>query len=363
MSQARPVGQLLFVFLLGLYLVTGGGKGYSVDGAFGYEMAKTVFLDPQHEYFKRFRTAFARWGALMPLLGQPFVLAGDAIARVAPERDEVVVDGHRYRLEEWPSLGQRGSQSVTQPLPQVPLPHVRELGIISFLSDALAVPQGTVVGEVRLWERETLVVLPIRAGVETAEWALDRPDVAGQARHRRPHVAGYWIGQPRGNLYYARLTLPRPMAIDRWELAAGEAATWQVRAVAMQVDGGAAGGGASSRWVDVHTGERFWSARQTRDFFTRLIYSSLNAFTTAATAVLVYALAVRLGYGTTTSAVAALGYGVGTMAWPYAKLDFSEPASTAFVLLALWAYYRAFGPSVPGAESRVPSQVSADSGP
>ena len=40
-------GRLIFVCLLCLYLITGGGKGYSVDGAFGYEMAKTVLLDPE----------------------------------------------------------------------------------------------------------------------------------------------------------------------------------------------------------------------------------------------------------------------------------------------------------------------------
>ena len=68
-------GRLIFGLLLCLYLITGGGKGYSVDGAFGYEMAKTVLLDPSHEYFRRFKTAFARWGALMPLLGQPLVVS------------------------------------------------------------------------------------------------------------------------------------------------------------------------------------------------------------------------------------------------------------------------------------------------
>ncbi|HET7771997.1 MAG TPA: hypothetical protein VFN74_24710, partial [Chloroflexota bacterium] len=76
----------LFLALLSLYLFTGGGKGYSIDGAFGYEMARTAFLDPDHTYFQRFKTAFARWGALMPLLGQPFVLAGNALSRLAPER-------------------------------------------------------------------------------------------------------------------------------------------------------------------------------------------------------------------------------------------------------------------------------------
>ena len=108
-------------------------------------------------------------------------------------------------------------------------------------------------------------------------------------------------------------------------------------------------------WVDVHTGERFWSARETRDFFTRFVYATLNAFTTAGAAVLVYALARRFEYSTTVSALAALGFGLGTMAWPYARLDFSEPAATLFVLLAIWAFYQACPPSVPGQSSQGPA--------
>src|SRR5688572_15654112 len=45
-SARYMTGRWLFVVLLTLYLFTAGGKGYSIDGAFGYEMAKTVFLDP-----------------------------------------------------------------------------------------------------------------------------------------------------------------------------------------------------------------------------------------------------------------------------------------------------------------------------
>ena len=52
-SLGAPVPLLLFVFLLAVYLVT-GGKGYSIDGAFGYEMARSAFLDPEHSYFRRF---------------------------------------------------------------------------------------------------------------------------------------------------------------------------------------------------------------------------------------------------------------------------------------------------------------------
>jgi hypothetical protein len=228
------------------------------------------------------------------------------------------------------------------------------VAIVSFLANGLTVPQGAVVGEVRLRGAGGETVLPVRAGLETAEWALDRPDVAGQAGHRRAAVAGHWIGQPRGNLYYARLELPRPLRVESWELRPGAglgAAQWQVRGAAFDVGSGSGGSrsgearpGADGDWVDVHTGERFWSTRETRDFFTRLIYAALNAFTTAGAAVVVYALTRRFGYAVPTAAVTALGYGLGTMAWPYARLDFSEPAATLCVLVAVWAFYLAFPP-------------------
>jgi len=333
----------LFFCLLSLYLITGGGKGYSIDGAFGYEMAKTVFLDPEHEYFHRFKTAFARWGALMPLLGQPFVLAGDALSRLAPERDSLRVDSHTFRVEEWPPLGPGGEERFSAPLPEGGGVTAGSIAIISFLSNSLSTGQETVVGHIRLWSGDRVVELPVRAGIETAEWASDRPDVAGQPAHRRARIAGHWIGQPRGNLYYARIDLSQPMLVTRWELAGSSSrAKWHVRAAAFQES-------ESGSWRDALTGERFWSERQTRDFFARLLYSTLNAFTTAATAVLVYATLKLFGYCVPTAALAALGYGVLTMAWPYAKMDFSEPASTCMTMLAVWALFRAFPPAPPAA--------------
>ncbi|MDQ3700802.1 MAG: hypothetical protein M3442_07775 [Chloroflexota bacterium] len=384
-TQQPALAGWLFLFLLGVYLMTAGGKGYSVDGAFGYEMAKTISLDPQHTYFRRFKTAFARWGVLLPLLGQPFVLAGDALAGRAPERDDLFAGGHRFRVEEWPALGAGGRLSYTPPLPDTGGGLVQGIGVVSFLAHGLEVGQGVEVGKVSLWGGRREITLPVRAGIETAEWAIERPDVVGQAQHARLPAAGHWIGQPRGNLYYAYLALPEPLPVEGWELRAttagsapdglvpvgpapGGGAQWHVRAVAFQTAGatpagtaptGTTLGGTSSvalavpaanaaepaaRWVDVYTGERFWSPRETRDFFTRLVYSALNAFTTAATAVLVYALSRRFGYGAGTAVVVALGYGLGTMAWPYAKLDFSEPAATLFAMIAVWAFYRAFPP-------------------
>lgn len=57
-----------------------------------------------------------------------------------------------------------------------------------------------------------------------------------------------------------------------------------------------------------------------------------NVFVTAATALLLWAMALRLGYGDRTGAALALLFGFGTIAWPYANQFFGEPLS-AFALL------------------------------
>jgi hypothetical protein len=50
------------------------------------------------------------------------------------------------------------------------------------LANAAALPQGTLVATIRNVGRE----LPIRAGIETAEWAHERPDVRGRGPHALP---------------------------------------------------------------------------------------------------------------------------------------------------------------------------------
>ena len=344
---APPIPLLLFVFLLAVYLVTGGGKGYSIDGAFGYEMARSAFLDPEHSYFRRFRTAFARWGALMPLLGQPFVLAGDALARVAPERDEVEAAGHRFRVEQWPPLGAAGRGQLQPP----GAADGRRGGAVAGnrllpRQRAGGAPGGHRRGGAPVGGRDGGAAPPAGRGGDGG--VGHRPP--GRRRAGRAPPGARWRGtgsaSPGGTSTWRSLDLPRPLVVEGWELRPGPASgatQLHLRAAAFRTAEG---------WVDVHTGERFWSARETRDFFTRFVYATLNAFTTAGAAVLVYALARRFGYSTTVSALAALGFGLGTMAWPYARLDFSEPAATLFVLLAIWAFYQACPPSVPGQSSQ-----------
>jgi hypothetical protein len=61
-----------------------------------------------------------------------------------------------------------------------------------------------------------------------------------------------------------------------------------------------------------------------------------NALVTALTGWLVYACVWRLDYRPAVAALTGLGYGLGTMAWPYAKYFFSEPLIALGLMLALW---------------------------
>ncbi len=327
----RRIAAWLFLLLLCVYLLSIGGTAYSADGHFAFEMAKSLLLDPSHSYFHRFRTGFIRWGMLAPVLAQPLVLTGELVARQAPQRDELVINGHHYRLEVWPVVGPPNGgdrqQSFEVALPQTVT--VSEVHLISFLSNAAAVPDGASVASVRLTGAEQPIAeLALQAGRDTAEWAWERPDVRQRVAHAQAPIAGQWIGQPLGRYYYA--VLPVSPAVPRTALSVaftGSVGTLHVMSLAVR-------DAATGAVVDVRNGERIWSQRENRDIFLRLAYAVLPALATAAAGVLVYALVRTLGYAAPVAVLTALGYGLGTMAWPYAKLDFTEPPATAFVLLA-----------------------------
>ena len=331
-AAPRRIAGWLFLLLLCVYLLSLGGiTAYSADGHFGFEMAKSLLLDPSHSYFHRFRSAFIRWGMLSPVLAQPLVLTGELVAQRAPQRDELVVNGHHYRLEVWPVVGPPTGgdrqQSFEVALPQAV--NVSEVHLISFLSNAAAVPDGASIASVRLTGAEQPIAeLALQAGRDTAEWAWERADVRRRVAHAQAPRAGRWIGQPLGRYYYA--VLPASPALPRTGLSVaftGSVGTLHVMSLAVR-------DATTGAIIDVRNGERIWSQRQNRDVFLRLAYAVLPALATAAAGVLVYALVRTLGYAAPVAVLTALGYGLGTMAWPYAKLDFTEPPATTFVLLA-----------------------------
>ncbi len=61
-----------------------------------------------------------------------------------------------------------------------------------------------------------------------------------------------------------------------------------------------------------------------------------NALVTALTAWLLYSSIQLLGYRPLVAALTALAYGLGTMAWPYAKYFFSEPLTALGLMAGLW---------------------------
>jgi hypothetical protein len=72
------------------------------------------------------------------------------------------------------------------------LPQIKAVGIEveSYLSHAAALPDGALAATVRLRHADGAeTALPLRAGIETAEWAYDRPDVRAQVAHARPEIA------------------------------------------------------------------------------------------------------------------------------------------------------------------------------
>ncbi|MCA9430254.1 MAG: hypothetical protein KC940_07090 [Candidatus Omnitrophica bacterium] len=76
-------------------------------------------------------------------------------------------------------------------------------------------------------------------------------------------------------------------------------------------------------------------------FYLRLAYIYLNTLATVATATLLCAWGLRLGYSKKASVLGAFCFSLATLAFPYSRYDFSEPV-TGFFLFAgihcLWRY-------------------------
>src|SRR6185295_8086712 len=96
---------------------------------------------------------------------------------------------------------------------------VRAVRVVSSLVDAIGVAQGQVVAtlHVHLASGRGEFALPLRAGVDTAEWAWDRADVRAAAGHQRPLPVQSWPvpgGGFSGHHYQAELALPGAYFVD-----------------------------------------------------------------------------------------------------------------------------------------------------
>ncbi len=92
----------------------------------------------------------------------------------------------------------------------VELGPIQAVRIVGTLSYAFEVPQGTQVAEVRVWQDNgTAVVHSLRAGVDLAERAIDRPSIRPLLRHSQPAGAtlDFDESSPLGEDYQAHLYL------------------------------------------------------------------------------------------------------------------------------------------------------------
>jgi hypothetical protein len=111
-------------------------------------------------------------------------------------------------------LGEQLDVVVDPPRPRLfslPFTRATEVRVVSFLAGATAVRQDAIVAEcVARLASGREIWLPLRAGIETAEWAYERPDVLSAVRHQRARIARSFPVREGflGHQYLAELRLP-----------------------------------------------------------------------------------------------------------------------------------------------------------
>ncbi len=117
----------------------------------------------------------------------------------------------------------------------LPITVATEVRVVSFLAGAVLAEQGQVVAEcvVRLASGRE-IWHPIRAGVETAEWAWERPDVRAAVRHDKATVHASFPAREgfTGHQYLGVLRLPGRFAVASLRMRAwpGAPPLWLLRA-------------------------------------------------------------------------------------------------------------------------------------
>ena len=262
---------LLFTLLSTVYLLTmgvnRGGFGYSPDGTFAFEMAKSVVLDPHHKYLKQHYNNFSRWGPGMPTMLTPFVALAKPFADIAPQRDRLKVNGHEYLVSHFPDLGHESMSNVEQTYQfGIPSGHYSELTIISHLGLSAAIQQGVEVASIRITKADgTTLPLSVRAGIESAEWAHQRADVQRVVQHDLGNVAGSHIGNTRGNFYFHRYKFETPIdAREGLIVYTGPPGKFFLVSAALQE-------ATSGKIREVPGTGRVWSERQNRAFFSPIL--------------------------------------------------------------------------------------------
>ena len=147
-------------------------------------------------------------------------------------------------------LGDRLDVVLDPPRPHLfPLPITRatEVRVTSFLAGAVNVKQGEIVAEcVARTASGREIWLPVRAGIDTAEWAWERPDVRGAVRHERARIHASFPAREGflGHEYLAVLRLPGRFALTalRFRAWPGAPPLWLLRAGLKDAETGRAAG-------------------------------------------------------------------------------------------------------------------------
>ncbi len=273
--------------------------------------------------------------------------------------------------------------SLTLPIP-AGTGQITALTLVSYLSFARDVPTGTPIATATFLDGDQRPVgegMPIRVGVDTSEWAYDDP-VQGPPLHSRANVAGMWTGNPDAGIYRmtAQVAQPLPIAPDenalrsalptperrealgrdargpdaprlsdpssnqagrateQRELQSGAMARGGVVASSIRFDAINGTGRLHLRAVLV-SGERGTSAvtevtsgssDETADWVTRAAFGFANVIPGAATVGLLIPIAAWYRASRRTALTLAMIFGGATLAWPYARFDFSETLAGAF---------------------------------
>ncbi len=97
---------------------------------------------------------------------------------------------------------------------------ISHLAIISYLSHSTSIPQGTIVAQVKLVKKDgSTQIVPIRAGIETAEWAIERPGL--KCSHQKAQIKESWeIGKEgyQGQSYFFTTDFPKPIEVSNIRL-------------------------------------------------------------------------------------------------------------------------------------------------
>lgn len=134
--------------------------------------------------------------------------------------DVVIVDGTAFRPYELLMSGGAGNPTGRERFRIEPF-LTDEVRVLAALTNAIHVPQGATVAEITLVGQDgQQVTLPLRAGIDVSEHAIDRPDVAPLVAHARARVVrGMPETLPTGqtftsNIYEAVFRLEPSLAVQ-----------------------------------------------------------------------------------------------------------------------------------------------------